>query len=175
MSLSLQQSQSYLYYFCREGFWRTLIHFSNESFDRYGDPFFIFWRAFAIFKEGNPSQAVNELTKIENKRELEWATAKASIYYHRKCKTVDERTVSAIERMEIDFARNATEKSVVAAAFFSMFIGEIDDAISILDGARFDSPITLVAKGWLQIKMKDRGDSVYLCNLYIGVGPEIFR
>jgi len=38
---------------------------------------------------------------------------------------VDNRTVDAISRMEIDFARSATEKSVVAACFFHIFIDEL--------------------------------------------------
>jgi len=161
MSLSLQQSQSFVYYYMREECWRHLIHFCNESFTRYGDPFFVFWRAFAIYKEGNPSQAVNELQKIENKRELDWATAKASIYYHNKCQSIDYRTVEAIKRMEIDFARNATEKSVVALSFFYMFINEPTEASEIIANSRYDSPISLVAKGWLQMYLGEEGNHVH--------------
>lgn len=165
MSLSLQQSQSYVYYFLREEFWRTMIHFTEDCFKRYGDPFFVFWRAFAIYKEGNPSQAVNELQKIENKKELEWAVAKASIYYHRKCQSVDHRTVDAISRMEIDFARTATEKSVVAATYFHIFIGELLDAQDILANSKFDSPITMVARGWMEMSKKEEDfDSVTFRN-----------
>lgn len=159
-SLSLQESISYVYYFIREGMWRTLIHFTKTCFDRYGDPFFVFWRAFCIYKEGNPSQAVNELQQIESKKELLWATTKASIFYHRKCKNVDYKTVDSLELMETDFSRNASERAVVAAAYFSMFTDEPLYAKDILDNSHFDSPATLVAKAWLEINIDETGGLV---------------
>jgi hypothetical protein len=159
-SLSLQESKAYVYYYIKEGLWRSLIHFTQTKYDRYGDPFFIFWRAFAIFKEGNPSQAVNELQKIQSKNELAWASTKAAIFYHRKCKNVDYRTVDSLEMMESDFSRNASERAVVAAAYFNLFIDEPLDAKDVLDATHYDSPETLTAKGWMEMSIDEDGHMV---------------
>ena len=159
-SLSTSEAQSFIYYYIREGLWRRVIHLCSTFFDRYGDPFFVFWGAFAHYKEGNPSQAVNELQKIESKTELIWATTKASIYYHEKCQTIDYRTVDSLKMMETDFSRKASERAVVAAAMFNMFINEPLFAKDILAATHYDSPITLVAKAWLEIMLNENGGLV---------------
>ena len=149
--LTIQEAYSWAYYNIREKLWRTLINLCKEGEKRFSDPFFVFWRAYGLYREGNPGQAVTELQKIESKKELQWATIRASIFYHRKCKTVDYATVDSLTYMERDFQKNPTERAVVALAYFEMFNGEFDSARQILQHTHFDSPQTLVAKGWLEV------------------------
>lgn len=148
---SLEESHTYVYYYIREGLWRSLIHFCKEADDRYGDPFFIFWRAFAIYKEGNPSQAVNELQQIETKRELQWATTKALIFYHNKCSSPDRRTIDQLNIMEGDFQRKASDRATIAAAYFAMFINEPEIARDILNDTKFENPAIYCCRGWLEL------------------------
>ena len=68
--LSIQEAYSTVYYFAREKLWRTLSNLCKEGEKKFGDPFFVFWRAYAIYREGNPSQAVTEIQRIESKKEL---------------------------------------------------------------------------------------------------------
>ena len=150
-TFSLDESHCYVYYYIREGLWRSLIHFCKDADSRYGDPFFIFWRAFAIYKEGNPSQAVNELQQIEKKRELQWATTKALIFYHNKCAAPDRRTVDQLNIMEGDFERKATDRATVAVAYFFMFNNDPDMARDVLSNCKFESPAVFCCKGWLEV------------------------
>jgi hypothetical protein len=39
--------------------------------------------------QGNVNEAINELTNIQTKKEIQWATILALIYYHSLCQTVD--------------------------------------------------------------------------------------
>lgn len=149
--MTLQNAQSYVYYYIREGLWRTLIHYCKESYDRYNDPFFVFWRAFAIFKEGNPSQAINEVQPIQSKPELSYATIKASIYYHNQCRKIDKKTVDSLTLLERDVKRSAGDRAVVAAAYFCMFTDDVEGAGDIINNCRFDTPNISCVKGWLEI------------------------
>jgi tetratricopeptide repeat protein 21B len=159
-NLSLQQSQSYVYYYLHDHHFTTLLPVCQFFYNRYNDPFFVFWRAFAIFKSGMPSQAVNELQKISSMTEIQWATTKASILYHRKCDPVDNRTVDQLEVMEPDFERNARERDVVAGCYFLMFLskeegGDVEWASDILKRSRFDGPQIEVCRGWCQILLEE--------------------
>ena len=117
----------------------------------------MFWRAFAIFKEGNPSQAINEVQPIQSKPELSYATIKASIFYHNKCKNVDRKTVDSLTLLERDVKRSAGDRAIVAASYFSMFIDDIESANDIINNCRFDTPNISCVRGWLEI-MKSSGD-----------------
>lgn len=53
------------------------------------DPFFAFWRAFSFYQEGDPNEAINVLTSIQERKEIEYATIQGLKYYHNKCEFVD--------------------------------------------------------------------------------------
>lgn len=152
---TLHESVSCAYYLIREKLWRTLIGHCKDSERKFGDPFFVFWKAYGLYREGNPSQALTELQKIESKKELQWATCKASIWYHSKCKNVDNNAVDSQRYLERDLAKNPSERAVVAAAYFEMFNGDSEGAYEILQSTRYDSPIVLIARGWCDVFFKD--------------------
>lgn len=153
--LSIQEAYSSAYYFIREKLWRSLVNLCKECDRKFGDPFFVFWKAYGVYREGNPSQAVTEIQKIESKKELQWATIRAAIFYHKKCKNVDHATVDSLEYMERDFQKNPTEKAVVAAIYFELFNGDSEEAHRIVSSTHYDSPIMLVARGWFEILSKE--------------------
>ena len=152
---SLQEVYSMVYYYSREKLWRQVFNTCKEGEKRFGDPFFTFWKAYSIYREGNPSQAVTEIQKIESKRELQWATIRASIFFHNKCKNVDTATVDSLAYMERDFSKNPSERAVVAAAYFEIFNGEKDNAEEILNNSHYDSPMMSVVRGWFDVNFKD--------------------
>jgi hypothetical protein len=53
------------------------------------DPVLIFWKAFGIFQEGSTTEAIRELTRIQERREVQFACALALIYYHERCRNID--------------------------------------------------------------------------------------
>ena len=42
----------------------------KKYYKKLNDPFFIFWKAFTLFKENNANEAINELSSIQNKKEI---------------------------------------------------------------------------------------------------------
>lgn len=52
--------------------------------------------------QGNVNEAINELTNIQTKKEIQWATILALIYYHSLCQTVDRDAVSQLKMQEND-------------------------------------------------------------------------
>ena len=53
------------------------------------DPVLIFWKAFGIFQEGSVTEAIRELTRIQERREVQYGAAVALIYYHERCRHID--------------------------------------------------------------------------------------
>jgi hypothetical protein len=164
-NLSLQQSQSYVYYYLHDNHFTTLLPVCQFFYTRYNDPFFAFWRAFAVFKSGLPNQAVNELQKIANVKEIQWAATKASIIFHKKCDPIDYRTVDQLEMMEPDYERNARERDVASGCFLLMFLdkedgGDVQWAKDILSRSRFDGPHIEVCRGWCEIMLGESGSLV---------------
>lgn len=153
--VTIQEAYSTAYYYTREKLWRSLVNLCKEGDRRFGDPFFVFWKAYGIFREGNPSQAVTEIQKIESKKELQWASIRAAIFYHRQCKNVDHATVDSLEYMERDFQKNPTERAVVAAIYFDIFNNNMEEARRVVTSTHFDSPIMLVARGWYEVLAKE--------------------
>lgn len=158
--MSIQETYSAVYFYIREKLWRTVINICKEGDRKFGDPFFIFWKAYAIFKEGNPSTAVTEIQKIESKRELQWASIRASIMYHEKCKHVDTVTVDSLRNLLMDISRNPSEKAVTASLYFELFNGNLDEAVEISRGTKYDSPQTLIAKGWCDLLCKSKEEAI---------------
>jgi hypothetical protein len=153
-----------VYYYSREKLWRQVFNTCKEGEKRFGDPFFTFWKAYSIYREGNPSQAVTEIQKIESKRELQWASIRASIFFHNKCKNVDTATVDSLAYMERDFSKNPSERAVVAAAYFEIFNGDKENAEEILNSTHYDSPIMSVVRGWFDVYFKDEDILVEFIN-----------
>jgi len=51
-------------YLVREKFWCSVRRLCDEELSSGLDPVLIFWKAFAIFKEGQPSEALRELQRV---------------------------------------------------------------------------------------------------------------
>lgn len=159
-SFTIQECYSYVYYLLRDRLWRTTINMCKNFEKRFGDSFFTFWKAYAIFREGNPSQAVTEIQKIESKKDLQWATIRAAIHYHKKCKHIDKGTVDSLISMEKDFQRNPTERAAVTAIYFELMNEDLEKAGEIAKKTHFDSPMMMVAKGWCELISLDDTECV---------------
>lgn len=164
-NLNLQESQSYIYYFLHDHHFSSLTAACQFFYQRYNDPFFIFWRAFCVYKSGIPNQAVNEIAKVSNMQEIQWSCAKASIFYHKKCDPIDYRTVDQLEMMEADYERTARERDIVAGCYFLMLLskeegGDVEWAKDILGRSRFDGPLIETCRGWCEIYQGESGSLV---------------
>jgi tetratricopeptide repeat protein 21B len=57
-------------YYVREKFWCSIRHLCDDELKKGQDPVLTFWKAFSIFKEGNVSEALRELSRVKDRREI---------------------------------------------------------------------------------------------------------
>jgi hypothetical protein len=48
-----------------------------------------FWKAFSLFKEGNINEALRELSRVKDRREIQLAACHAMIFYNERSRSVD--------------------------------------------------------------------------------------
>lgn len=60
-----------------------------QEMEKGADPVLVFWKAYGIFNEGNVNEAIRELTRVQDRREIQFAAAQALIFYHERCRNID--------------------------------------------------------------------------------------
>ena len=76
-------------FYIREKFWCSIRNLCDLELRKGQDPILSFWRAFGIFKEGNVTEALREVQRVQDKREVSLAASIAMIHYHERCRNVD--------------------------------------------------------------------------------------
>jgi hypothetical protein len=105
-------------FYIREKFWCSIRNLCDVELRKGNDPILSFWRAFGIFKEGNTTEALREVQKIQDKREVCLASAIAMIYYHERCRNVDQEAIDTLSLELDDREERASDKDLMAAASF---------------------------------------------------------
>ncbi|KAL4503354.1 hypothetical protein ABPG72_000960 [Tetrahymena utriculariae] len=141
-------AQSQVYYYIREGFWSTMQKFCQEQYKAFGDPFFIFWKAYGLYQEGQPNEAINELTSIQHKKEIQYATIVALITCHLSTNTVDRETVQNLKFEESTQRRLSSDKAICLAALFYAFNKEHSKARDLIDEIHSDNFNIRIASAW---------------------------
>ena len=53
------------------------------------DPILVYWKAYGIFQEGSVTEAIREVSRVQERREVTFAAAIALIYYHERSRHID--------------------------------------------------------------------------------------
>jgi len=61
----------------------------KQEYQQFNDPFFRFWKGFALFKQNSLPEAINELSQMRNKKEFAFAVNTALLFYHQIQKSTD--------------------------------------------------------------------------------------
>lgn len=105
-------------YYVREKYWCSIRQLCDDELRKGQDPVLIFWKAYGIFKEGNITEAIRELTRVQDRREISLAAAIALIHYHERCRNVDQEAIDTLT-LEIDNREEmASDKDLYVAATF---------------------------------------------------------
>ena len=88
-------------YLIREKFWCSIRNLCDQELRKGQDPILTFWKAFGIFKEGNVTEALRELSRVQDRREVTLASAIAMIHYHERCRHVDQEAIDTLS-LELD-------------------------------------------------------------------------
>ena len=57
----------------------------------------VFWKSFGIFNEGSVTEAIRELNRVQDRREVSFAASTALIWFHERCRHVDQEAVNLLE------------------------------------------------------------------------------
>ena len=105
-------------YYIREKFWCSVRELCDDELRKGQDPILVFWKAYGIFKEGNVTQALGELQKVQGRREVSLAAAIALIYYHERCRNVDQEAIDTLTLEVESLEETASDKDLLCAATF---------------------------------------------------------
>jgi len=82
------------------------------------DPVLTFWKAYAIFNEGSVTEAIRELTRVQDRREVAYSAALSLIFYHQRCRHVDQEAVDMFELQLEEREEMASDKDLMCCATF---------------------------------------------------------
>ena len=82
------------------------------------DASLVFWKAFAIYNEGSTTEAIRELTKVQDRREVSFAAALALIHYHEHCRIVDQEAIDTYVLQLDEREEMASDRDIMCAATF---------------------------------------------------------
>jgi tetratricopeptide repeat protein 21B len=82
------------------------------------DPVLVFWKAFGIFQEGSVTEAIRELSRIQERREVQFAAAVALIYYHERCRNIDQETIDTLTITLDEKESMASDRDLLSAGTF---------------------------------------------------------
>ncbi|CAK75826.1 unnamed protein product (macronuclear) [Paramecium tetraurelia] len=155
MSSDLLIQQSQVFYLLREGLWKSTQVLCHKFYQRTQDPFFQFWRAFCYFKSGSLNEAINELTLIRNKREFQFATSAALIYYSQQQRGVDREIIETCRQMQSEGRKTPNDRAFQSAIYFYLFVDEGRKAKEILELLSEGQPISQITLGWYRLLQKE--------------------
>lgn len=115
-------------YFVREKLWGQLRNLCDDELQKGQDAILVFWKAFGIFNEGSVTEAIRELTRIQDRRECQFAAAIALIFYHERCRHVDQEAVDTYVLQLEDREEQASDKDLLCAATFSWHTAQLKRA-----------------------------------------------
>jgi len=105
-------------YYVREKFWCSIRRLCDDELRKGQDPILTFWKAFGCYKEGNVTEAIRELQKVQDRREVSLSSAHALIFYHDQCRNPDQEAIDTLS-LELDSREEmASDKDLMVAATF---------------------------------------------------------
>ena len=139
-------------YLIREKFWCSIRGICDAELRKGQDPVVSFWRAFGIFKEGNITEALRELQKIQDRREVSLACCVAMIHYHERCRNVDQEAIDTlIVTLDEKEERSADKDLLVASSFLwhcQQFKRSGQYCQKLMDNSG-NSQASLCLRGWI--------------------------
>ena len=111
-----------------------------------------FWKSFGIFNEGGVTEAIRELSKVQDRRECAFAAATALIFYHERCRNIDQESIDTYNLTLDEREENASDKDLICCATFLWHTQQLKRAGQIVNKLIENNQGSLVAqtlKGWI--------------------------
>lgn len=114
----------------------------------------MFWKAFGIFNEGNINEAIRELTRVQDRREVQYAAAQALIFYHERCRNIDQEAIDTFVLTLDEREEMANDRDLITAASFLQHISQFKKAGQIISRCLEQNSANLGAqavRGWIYL------------------------
>jgi len=115
-------------YLIREKLWCSIRLLCDVELEKGQDPVLIFWKAYGIFNEGNVNEAIRELTRVQDRREIQFAAAQALIFYHERCRNIDQEAIDTFTLTMDEREEMANDRDLITAAAFLWHISQFKRA-----------------------------------------------
>ena len=92
-----------------------------------------FWKSFGIFSEGGVTEAIRELSKVQDRRECSFAAATALIFYHERCRNIDQESIDTYVLTLDEREENASDKDLICCASFLWHTQQLKRAGQIIN------------------------------------------
>jgi tetratricopeptide repeat protein 21B len=83
-------------YYIREKLWCSIRNLVDSELRKGQDPVLIFWKSYGIFNEGRVTEAIRELTRVQDRREVQFAASFALVHFHERCRNVDQEAIDTL-------------------------------------------------------------------------------
>lgn len=101
--------------------------------DKGQDPVLIFWKAYGIYNEGNVNEAIRELTRVQDRREIQLAAAQALIFYHERCRNIDQEAIDTFVLTMDEREEMANDRDLITTASFLWHINQFKKAGQVIN------------------------------------------
>ena len=118
------------------------------------DPVLVFWKSYGIFNEGNVNEAIRELTRVQDRREIQYAAAQALIFYHERCRNIDQEAIDTFVLTMDEREEMANDRDLITAASFLQFNSQFKKAGQIINKCLESNSANLNAqavRGWIYL------------------------
>jgi len=114
-----------------------------------------FWKSFGIFNEGSVTEAIRELTRVQDRREVSFAAALALIYYHERCRHIDQEAIDTFVLQMDEREEMASDRDMMCAATFLWHTQQLKRAGQIvqklIDNNSNNATQAQCVKGWIYL------------------------
>lgn len=91
-----------------------------------------FWKSFGLFSEGSVTEAIRELTRVQDRREVSFAAALALVYYHERCRHIDQEAIDTFVLQMDEREEVASDRDLMCAATFLWHTAQLKKAGQII-------------------------------------------
>ncbi|XP_027204714.2 tetratricopeptide repeat protein 21B-like isoform X2 [Dermatophagoides pteronyssinus] len=111
--------KSSIHYYCLNGLYRTMASLASEGQRMYpGDQTYRFYMGCSLAFEGRVQEAIRELDRCVNDRDLTMAATLALIYSHSKCQVIDKDAIDSLEKRLEQLKEQSNETTLYYASLF---------------------------------------------------------
>uniref|UniRef100_A0A6U5AVN5 Uncharacterized protein n=1 Tax=Hemiselmis andersenii TaxID=464988 RepID=A0A6U5AVN5_HEMAN len=116
---------SLIHFYARKGFYQHVHTAASQALTkRMNDPVLLFWRAFAILKQGRTSDAIRELEALRGKQGVQLPVLMCLKMAHTSGKHIDREEVASLEKGIFDEENAKRDSSLFLAATLCMLAGD---------------------------------------------------